>query len=88
MDELAKEGAMMDGGEMAQDGRASTVQQKREEVCAALQHAANFHCLVEEWHDCEGLKPQADRKIDICGQKEKLGDTARSGVRPRADTIV
>ena len=27
--------------------RASTVQQRREEVYAALQYAASFHCLVE-----------------------------------------
>ena len=46
--ELAKDGAMMDGGVMAQI-RASTVQQKREEVYAAWQYAACFHCLVEEW---------------------------------------
>ena len=45
-DELAKGGAMMDGGVMAQV-RASTVQQEREEVHAALQYAASFRCLVE-----------------------------------------
>ena len=47
-DEQAKDGAMMDGGLIAQV-RASAVQQAREEVYAALQYAANFHCLVEEW---------------------------------------
>ena len=31
--------------------RASTVLQKREEVYAALQCAASFPWLVEEWHD-------------------------------------
>ena len=36
--------------------RTSIVQQKREEVYAALRCAANFHCLVEEWHDCAELK--------------------------------
>ena len=50
--ELAKEGAMLDGGGMA-EFRASTVQQRREEVYAALQYAASFHCLVKEWKDCE-----------------------------------
>ena len=40
-DELAKDGALLDGGEMAQI-RASTIQQKREEVYAALQYAADF----------------------------------------------
>ena len=58
VDKRAKDGAMLDGGEMAQI-RASTVQHKREEVHAALQYAARFHCLVEVWHDCEELKPRA-----------------------------
>ena len=43
-DEPAKDGAMLDGGGMAQI-RARTVQQKREEVCAALQHSASFPLL-------------------------------------------
>ena len=46
-DEPAKEGAMLDGGDMAQSS-AITVQQEREEFDAALQDAAAFHCLVEE----------------------------------------
>ena len=46
-DELAKEGATLDGGNMAQI-RASSVQQRRREVYAALQYAVSFHCLVEE----------------------------------------
>ena len=41
-DELAKDGAMMDGSEMAQI-RASTVHQKGQEVSAALQYAASFY---------------------------------------------
>ena len=51
-DELAKEGAMLDGGDLAQV-RPITIQQEREEVHAAMQYAAGFHCLVEEWKDCE-----------------------------------
>ena len=51
-DELAKAGAMSDGGFMAR-ARAQTVQQEREEVHAALQCAASFHHLVGEWKDCE-----------------------------------
>ena len=42
-DELAKDGAMLDGGDTVQI-RASTVQQRREEVCSASQHAASLHC--------------------------------------------
>ena len=50
-DELAKVGEMLDEGFMQQE-------REREEVYAALQHAASFHCLVEEWKDCEELKPK------------------------------
>ena len=46
-DEMAKIEAMLDGGDMAQI-RASTVQQKTEEVCAVFQYAAGFQYLVEE----------------------------------------
>ena len=46
-DELTKAGAMLDEEFMA-EVRAKTVQQVREEVYAALQHAASLHCLAEE----------------------------------------
>ena len=61
-----KDGAMLDGGEMAQR-RASTVQQKkkREDAYAALQHAAGIHCLVEEWRDCEQLEPKSIMKMCV-----------------------
>ena len=42
--------------------RASTVQQEREEVYAALQYAASFRCLVDEWHDCERPNPRPKEK--------------------------
>ena len=44
-EKLAKEGAMLDGGGMAQI-RVTEVQQKREEVYAAWQHASSSPCLV------------------------------------------
>ena len=59
-DEPAKEGANLDGRDVAQV-RAITIQQERE-VYAALPYAASFHCLVEEWHDCEALKPKPKEK--------------------------
>ena len=46
-DKLAKAGAMLDEGFMA-EVRADTFKQGREEVYVALQYAARFHCLVEE----------------------------------------
>ena len=60
-DKLAKEGAMLDKGFMA-DVRAKTMQQEREEVYAAFQCAASFHCSVEEWKDCDELKPKPKEK--------------------------
>ena len=47
-------------------------QQKREEVHAALQYAASFHCLVEEWKDCEEFETKARRKVDL-HESEKGG---------------
>ena len=60
-DELAKEGAMMDVGVMAQV-RAIKVQQEREHVYATLQDGISFHCLVEEWKESEELKPKRKEK--------------------------
>ena len=48
--------AILDEGSMA-EARAETMLQEREEGNAALQSAASFHCLVEEWTDCGELKP-------------------------------
>ena len=61
--------------------RASTVQQEREEVCAACK-AASFHYLVVEWKDCEELETEAKRDVDLReqGRRGKRG-IRRSGVR-------
>ena len=55
---------------MAQ-ARAGTVQQEREEVFAALQYAASFHCLVEELQDCEELEPKPQEKWTFANKKGK-----------------
>ena len=69
-DELAKAGAMLDEGFMAET-TAKTVQREREEVYAALQYAASFHCLVEEWKDCEELKPKPKEKRIFVDKKRE-----------------
>ena len=50
---------MLDERFMA-EAKTETLQQEREEVCAALQYAASLHCLVEQWKDGEelGTKPK------------------------------
>ena len=58
--------------------RAKTLQQEREEVCAALQYAASFHWLVEEGKACEELKPQPKDKWTLMDKKRK--ETASNGV--------
>ena len=68
--ELAKEGALLDEGLMAQT-RAKTVKLEREEVYAALQYMASFHCLVMEWKDCEELKPQPKEKWTFVDKKSE-----------------
>ena len=51
------------------EARAETVQQEREEVYAALQYAACFHCLLEQWKDCGELRPKRIEKW-IFGDKK------------------
>ena len=71
-DELAKAGSILDEGFLAET-RARRVQQERDVVCAALQYAPSFHCLVEEWEDCEELKPKSKEKwIFVVEKKEEM----------------
>ena len=69
-DELAKAGAMMDEGFMA-EATADAMKQEREEVYVALQYAASFHCLVEEWKDCEELKPKPKEKWSFIDKRSE-----------------
>ena len=69
-DELAKEGALLDK-EFTAEARAETMQQEREEVYAALQCAASFHCVVEQWKDCEELKPKPKEKWTFVDKKRE-----------------
>ena len=80
-DELAKSGAILDHGFMA-EARAETVRQEREEVYAALLYASSFHCLVEEWKDCgEQTQAEAKRKVDYSWtRKGRKRSIERSGV--------
>ena len=71
-DELAHDGAMLDGGEMGQL-RVSKVQQARDVVYAALQYAASFHCMVEE---CAIVKSSSRRHKEsgsMCTVKGRQG---------------
>ena len=49
--------------------RPIAVQQRRDEVYAALQYTASFHCLAEEWHGCEELKPTPNEKWNFVERK-------------------
>ena len=69
-DELAKAGAMLDEG-FTTEASSETVQQERVEVHAALQCAASFHCLVEQWKDCEELKPKPKEKWIFVDEKSE-----------------
>ena len=81
--ELAKEGALLDEGFMA-EARPKAMQQEREEVHAALQYAASFHCFVEQWKDCEELKPKPREKWIFVDKKSEENEASkRSGPRKR-----
>ena len=69
-DEWAKTGAMMDEGFMA-EARADTMKQEGEEVYVALQHAASFYCLVEQWKNCEELRPKPKEKWSFVDRRSE-----------------
>ena len=52
--------------------RASTIQQERDEVYAALQYAIGFDCLVKDWKDCEVLKPKPKEKWTFVNKKREV----------------
>ena len=64
---LATDGAMLDGGEKAQM-RAPLFTRKWSMCTRLWQYAASFHCLVEEWRDCEE-QAEVERTVGLWGQK-------------------
>ena len=53
------------------EARADAMKQKRGEVYVALQYAASFHCLVEEWKDCAELKPNPKEKLSFVDKRSE-----------------
>ena len=54
------------------EARAKSMQQERNKLYAALQCAASFQCLVEDWKDCEELRPKPKEKwivLDKTGEE-------------------
>ena len=82
-DELAKEGAMLDEGLMAQT-RAKTVQQEREEVSLAVHSQPPL--LGGGMKMLRGTCAAAKRKVDLRGQ-EKGGSKASDGVVCRGQQV-
>ena len=65
---------MLDEG-FVPKARAKTEQQERERerevLYAVLQYTTSFHCLVEEWKDCEELKSQPKEKCTFMEKKSQ-----------------
>ena len=53
------------------EARAKTLQQEREEVYVALQYAASFHCLVEQWKDSDDLRPKPKEMRNFVDKKSE-----------------
>ena len=51
----------------------------------ALQYAASFHCLVEEWKDCAELKPKPNGKWSLIDKKVSEGMKHRTEWCAEAD---
>ena len=66
---VAIEMFVTEGNEKA-EARVETMQQEREEVYAALQHVASFHCLVEEWKDYEELRSKKPKEKWVFMEKK------------------
>ena len=49
-------------------------------MCAGLQYAGSFHCLVEEWKDCHEPKTKSKDKWIFVNKKMMQISIRRSGV--------
>ena len=68
-DDLANAGAMLDERVYGGSERQCSRSEKRcTQLCST---AASFHCLVEEWTDCEELKPKPKEKLIFVDQKKE-----------------
>ena len=85
-DELAKAGAMLNEGYVAQV-RAKTVQQERAEVFAALQYAASFHCLMEEGKIVKSSSRSQNNSGCSWIRKRRKRNIERSGVLPASTDV-
>ena len=50
-------------------------------MCAALQYAASFLCLVESWRDCEELKANPEEKWMFVDKKKGSNNAQHGDVR-------
>ena len=63
------------------EGKGSAAREReREEGYAVLRYAASFRCLVEEWKDCEELKPKPKAQCLFVYKKWRERNIERSGV--------
>ena len=53
---------------------------------SAKKRGGSLHCLVEEWQDCEELKPKP-KKFVFVDKTWKRRNTVRGGARPHADAV-
>ena len=53
------------------DVRADTMKQEREEVYVTLQYTATFHCIGEQWKDCEELKSKRKEKWSFVDKRSE-----------------
>ena len=58
---------------------ATDTNRKRERECSrGITYAASFHCLVEEWRECEELKPRTSTMATFFGREALDGQIEKS----------
>ena len=87
-DELAKAGAMLDEGLVA-EARAEAMKQEWTELYEVLQHAASFHCLLEEWKEFVMNSSRSRKKSGLSlTRRVRERSIKQSGVRKQTDIDV
>ena len=79
-DELAEDGAEVDGGTLAA-AMALTINQLRTDTFASIAYSAHFHVQVEEWKDRDEIVPKEKEAWQIVRKKRKEVSIGRKDVR-------
>ena len=84
-DELATEGANVDGWQLAA-ARASTIKQLRKEYHVSFEYAAHFHMQVEKWKDRDESVPKEKEPWHFVQKKDRAENKGQKSAMTKLES--